>query len=891
MNRVRSLIARPAVYEPLNDSTEDDADEMVHATRQQRSQFSQFEYNIFFLLGVAMLWAWNMFLAAAPYFHSRFQSDDWAAAHYQPSILSVSTVTNLATVSILAKRQQNASYPWRITLSLLINCFVFTLLAFSTVVLKDASVRVYFGFLMVMVFGTSLATGINQNGVFAYVSGFDREEYTQAIMGGQGVAGVLPCVVQILSVLAVPSKDQGDQKRSPSMPQGSSSGSAFIYFLTSTGFSVAALMAFLYLVQHRPHTRPKLTTEDDEIVSDSCAHDKTVGLWTLFTKLRFLALSVFLCFLVSMVFPVYTAEIQSVNDPAKSRIYDQTVFVPLAFLVWNVGDLVGRMAVAIPWLSLAHRPSMAFALAIARVVFIPLYQLCNINGRGAAVHSDFFYLFIVQLSFGATNGYLASSCMMGAGHWVSADEREAAGGFMSMALVGGLAAGSLLKSLAHFCLQLQGLVYLVGWVVYTLYFHPLKHYPGPKLAAISPLVHLLWDIQGKQHSIIKELHDKYGDVVRIAPNTLAYRAAPAWKDIYGHRKKGQRTFLKDPSLYSPTPNGVNAIITATEHNHSRMRRLLTHAFSNKALREQEGILHRYANLLIERLQDQLGASRSQVIDMTRWFNFTTFDLIGDLAFGEPFDCLINSTYHWWILIILDAVKASAYLKIFWFYQFLLPLVQVLVPRHLLQKRTDSFALSVDKVRRRLKRGTSRPDFTSYILKHSTDGKGMTPSEMDANAAVFVLAGSETTAALLSGCMYYLLRHREKYRRLVQEIRSAFEKDADIKLSSIAELPYLNAVLTETLRIYPPIPAMLPRLVPEGGAMINGQYVPGGVSVAISLYSTFRSATNFNDADAFLLWNFDLDMSPASLHWINQNSYSLWSRPELKVKLSRAGVEM
>lgn len=370
---------------------------------------------------------------------------------------------------------------------------------------------------------------------------------------------------------------------------------------------------------------------------------------------------------------------------------------------------------------------------------------------------------------------------------------------------------------------------MISWTVYTLFFHPLSRYPGPKLAAITPLVHLLWDIQGKQHSTIKMLHDMYGDVVRIAPNALAYRAASAWKDIYGHRKKGQRVFLKDPALYAPTPNGVNAIITANEDDHSRMRRLLTHAFSNKALGEQEEIIQTYADMFIDKLQGLIGSTLSQNVDITRWFNFTTFDLIGDLAFGEPFGCLSNSTYHWWVLIILDAVKASAYLKVFWFYPFLLPLVQILVPKDLIEKREASFKLSVEKVRRRLALGATRPDFTSYILKHAKDGKGMSASEMDSNSAVFVLAGSETTAALLSGCTYYLLRNRDKYDRLVKEIRGAFNTASEIKLSKLVELPYLNAVLTEAMRIYPPIPSMLPRIVPQGGAMINDRYVPQNVS--------------------------------------------------------------
>lgn len=384
-----------------------------------------------------------MFLAAAPYFHSRFESSEWVATHYQSSILSVSAVTNLATVYILARLQKNVSYPWRITFSLLMNCVIFTLLAFSTIVMKDLSEGGYFGFLMVMVFGASLATGLNQNGVFAYVSGFGREEYTQAIMGGQGVAGVLPCIVQIASVLAVPRKPNED-----GVPLASSSKSAFIYFLTATGVSVLSLLAFLYLLKHRPSLQPKSTDEDEDTALIDHEHDKTVSLWTLYRKLRFLALSVFTCLMITMlVFPVYTAEILSVNDPQKSRLYDPPVFIPLAFLFWNVGDLGGRMAVAIPRLSLAHRPWLAYILALARVGFIPLYLFCNINGQGAVVQSDFFYLFIVQLLFGATNGYLGSSCMMGASHWVSADEREAAGGFMSMMLVGGLAAGSLLSFL------------------------------------------------------------------------------------------------------------------------------------------------------------------------------------------------------------------------------------------------------------------------------------------------------------------------------------------------------------------------------------------------------------------------------------------------------------
>ena len=71
------------------------------------------------------------------------------------------------------------------------------------------------------------------------------------------------------------------------------------------------------------------------------------------------------------------------------------------------------------------------------------YHLCNVGGHGAIVESDFFYLVVVQLLFGLTNGYLGSTCMIGASEWVEPEEREVAGGFMGLCLVGGLAVGGL----------------------------------------------------------------------------------------------------------------------------------------------------------------------------------------------------------------------------------------------------------------------------------------------------------------------------------------------------------------------------------------------------------------------------------------------------------------
>ncbi|KAK3082376.1 hypothetical protein LTS18_004288 [Coniosporium uncinatum] len=462
MDRLRRTLRRSPSYEPLSNGNQEEGGS--GATQQvEHNAFSWLDYSIFFLLGIAMLWAWNMFLAAGPYFQSRFQSSPWITTHFQSAELSISTIANLGSMLVLTKLQANASYPRRIIASLLINLVAFTLLAISTRV--HTSAEAYFGFLMLMVFAASLATGLCQNGVFAYVAGFGREEYTQGIMTGQAVAGVLPPIVQVASVLSIPPQKAGEKAATPE----ESWKSAFAYFLTATGISAITLAAFFYLLARHRHSpqssRPRSKTasatdslspspEDSpptDLPTDSPEERISVPLLTLLSKLRYLAAAVFLTFAITMVFPVFTQETLSVHAPSTSppppRILQPSAFIPLAFLLWNIGDLVGRLLTALPALRLTSRPRLLFALSVGRVVWIPLYFLCNIRGRGAVVPSDAFYLVVVQLLFGIGNGYLGSTCMMGAAEWVEPREREAAGGFMGLCLVSGLTVGSLLSFL------------------------------------------------------------------------------------------------------------------------------------------------------------------------------------------------------------------------------------------------------------------------------------------------------------------------------------------------------------------------------------------------------------------------------------------------------------
>jgi equilibrative nucleoside transporter 1/2/3 len=209
-----------------------------------------------------------------------------------------------------------------------------------------------------------------------------------------------------------------------------------------------AFVAFIPLVRRHNHIIENRMVEQmaesmQSIEDAERASRKVSSMWTLFRKLHWLCIGVAVNFAASMFFPVFTAKIHSVKEDA-GLLYQPAAFIPLAFFFWNLGDLCGRMATMLPF-TLSHRPFALFALAVARVGILPLYLLCNIGGRGAVVSSDFFYLFIVQLIFGLTNGWLGSSCMMASGEWVDDGEREASGGFMGLCLVAGLTCGSLLS--------------------------------------------------------------------------------------------------------------------------------------------------------------------------------------------------------------------------------------------------------------------------------------------------------------------------------------------------------------------------------------------------------------------------------------------------------------
>lgn len=370
--------------------------------------------------------------------------------------------------------------------------------------------------------------------------------------------------------------------------------------------------------------------------------------------------------------------------------------------------------------------------------------------------------------------------------------------------------------------------------IYILYFHPLARFPGSKLWILTRIPYVRVLMKGRFVHALRALHEQYGPIVRISSNELSFTDPQAWQDIYGHHG-GEKNFPRNPLWYQPAINNVHSIFSADNANHARIRRLLAHAFSEKALKEQEHLIQTYFDLLMTRLHAQADDRPINIID---WFHFTTFDIAGDLEFGESFGCLQHSQYHPWITVLLSNFRRLIIFGSFKMLPVLRNIVPLLVPQKIQQQRLDHFEYTRAKVGKRLEMGDDpqRADFMSYVCRFN-DEKGMSRAEIDATFNTLVVAGSETTASLLTGSIHELLLNPKALQTLKDEIRAEFKHDSEITIQRTARLPYLSAVIEEALRLCTPAPTMLPRLVPTGGARVCGHWLPGGVS----LHSSFPSS--------------------------------------------------
>ncbi|CAG7922134.1 unnamed protein product [Penicillium olsonii] len=374
---------------------------------------------------------------------------------------------------------------------------------------------------------------------------------------------------------------------------------------------------------------------------------------------------------------------------------------------------------------------------------------------------------------------------------------------------------------------------------------PLSHLPGPEISKWTSAVYKYHYLNKRAPLYIHALHQKYGPIVRVAPDHVDICDIKAVKEI--HKTNGR--FLKT-NFYRKLVSGAvhNIFSTIDPKFHAEHRRLLASPISDSSLTRLEPSIADRVSLTIRRMAEEQDARGA--IDVFKWWLFMTTDIIGELSFGESFGMLESGKKNQYIFDLESLSSVGAILVTF---PLLIKIARTL-PLPFFKSTAEAgkrlgmySAQYVKQYQDQISRNPSEVKPTLFTKLFNTEKSGMTFSDIRQEAQAYIVAGSDTTAVTLTYLTYHVCKNRQVKEKLLAELANVPEPVTD---RSLRELPYLSQVISETLRLYSAVPAGLPRLVPSEGATFNGFYIPGGLTAATQSYSLHRDPAIFPDPERF-----------------------------------------
>ncbi|KAK1450111.1 cytochrome P450 [Colletotrichum melonis] len=366
-------------------------------------------------------------------------------------------------------------------------------------------------------------------------------------------------------------------------------------------------------------------------------------------------------------------------------------------------------------------------------------------------------------------------------------------------------------------------------LVYRAAFHRLNGFKGPFLARLSNLwitsravkeLHMYTEVQ--------QLHEQYGDIVRIGPTELSINNPKAVLPIHSNRSpctKGPWYGVLHP-MYSLQ-------LVRDKQEHAQRRKSWDRGFSSKALRDYEFRVADYTNQLLASIDKNKG----KPFNISDWFNFYSFDVMGDLAFGKSFGMLKEGIKHYFMTSLHQDMQA---IGMFSHMLWLFPIFKNTPILNENNKRFWKFVTS--QVDERIANPPDRPDVFSWILEEYQSLKNPTWQDtlnLYGDAYLIIVAGSDTTAASLTCLFFELAQKPDVYQRLREEIDDYFAQNEEPEHSALSKLPYLQACIDETLRLHPPVPSGVQRMTPPEGIDIDGTFIPGDTIIQVPTHTMFR----------------------------------------------------
>ncbi|ELR10417.1 hypothetical protein VC83_00506 [Pseudogymnoascus destructans] len=392
------------------------------------------------------------------------------------------------------------------------------------------------------------------------------------------------------------------------------------------------------------------------------------------------------------------------------------------------------------------------------------------------------------------------------------------------------------------------------------YFRPhLRQLPGPLLARFTCLYKVYISLKGDSHIEYQKLHRKYGPIIRTGPNSVSIGDAAMIPEVYLQGSLYQKSSYITGFTFTIDGQSMENIFTSRDAaQHKIMRSSVASKYSLSSMLQLEPLFDKCIPLFVVYMDKRAGTA----VDFGEWLSWFSFDLTGLLSFQEMFGFMdqardINGAIGaGWATITYGAVVGQfpAAHKYLFGNPTLVRIIDSIWeknPINMIQQTAYAAMKKYD-----LEKPTNmRGDLLEYLRqKQLKDSTIMDEREIMNNILIFFIGAVDANSTALRAIFYYLVKNPCTYAALVKELQDADAKGLLSDVLSFQEgqkLPYLQACIKEAMRMHPTVGSPFDRVVPKGGAVLNGQFIPEGTDIGITGWVTQRDKTVFGeDADFF-----------------------------------------
>ncbi|KAH6643100.1 cytochrome P450 [Boeremia exigua] len=404
------------------------------------------------------------------------------------------------------------------------------------------------------------------------------------------------------------------------------------------------------------------------------------------------------------------------------------------------------------------------------------------------------------------------------------------------------------------------LLFFVSRAIYRLWLSPLAHIPGPKIAALTSWYCAYHDIvRGGQYVwIIEAMHQKYGPIVRIRPNVVHVNDPSFIEQLYPQsphvRRERAQTVL---NLFT---KHLSVLPTKDHQLHRQRRAVLSRFFSQQNIRRLVPVINETLANLLHRMEGW--ARDGNPVSFNAAYKAATKDIIQVYALGDGQRCLemedLNAPFF-------DVLHSERLIHISVHFYWFTSLISKLPPRILVSLNPSILAFigfvedlttKIEDIRQTDQEDNSNHTIFHEILRSDISPEQKTTPRLADEAMVITIAGADTTAATLVALTYHVLSDASIFRRLRRELESVMlSPDHAPDPKALDGLPFLNAVIEETLRLYPTGTHRQDRVAPDEVLVFtypDGRkiHIPAGTIVGMTAPLINRHPAWFDDPEMF-----------------------------------------